>query len=61
MTKQKAINLVSFIENHFDMVSQEEWFDFCEMVFDVVVRDAAMQGYAEELVKRFPSFFEIIN
>lgn len=61
MTKQKAINLVSFIENHFDMVSQEEWFDFCEMVFDVVVRDATMQGYADELVKRFPSFFEIVN
>ena len=59
MTKQKAIRLFSFIENHFDMISQEEWFDFCEMVFDVVVRDATMQGYIEELVKRFPSFFVV--
>lgn len=59
MTKQKAIRLVSFIENHFDMVSQEEWFDFCEMVFDVVVRDATTNGYADELVKRFPSFFVV--
>lgn len=59
MTKKQAINICSFIENHYDSVSQVEWFDFCDIVLDVVVRDAALKGYGEELLKRFPGFFEI--
>ena len=59
MTKTQATNVIDFILNHYDMVSQEEWFDFCELVIDCVVHDANAGGYARALVDRYPELFDL--
>jgi len=60
MTKEQACKLVGFINNHYDMVSQEEYFDFCEMVFDVVITDANKGGWASGLCKEYPDLFKAV-
>lgn len=57
MTKAQACKLVEFIGRHYDSVSQEEYFDLCDMIFETVVHDANQQGYAAALAKKYPHFF----
>ena len=49
---QKAgMQLVRFIEDHFDMVDQEEYFEMCEMVCALVQDLASREGWADVLVR----------
>ncbi len=57
MNKADGKQLIKFIWEHFDMVSQEEYFEFCELVADVVVKAANKDGWAGELVDEFPQMF----
>lgn len=55
--KKKSMELVRFIEEHYDMVSQEDYFDMCDMVLDLVQDLAVKEGWASALVKE-SSLFE---
>ena len=57
MNKADAIKVVSFIEEHYDYVSQEDWFEMCEMLMGMVVDSANKRGWAKELCERFPYMF----
>lgn len=57
MTKETAFEICKFIGDHYDMVRQEDWFKFQDVLLDAVVRDANMGGFAKSLVKEFPYFF----
>ena len=59
MTKTQACKIIDFIRNHYDSVGQEEWFDLCELLFEVVEHDANQQGFAGSLLVKYPYFFEI--
>lgn len=49
--QEAGMRLVHFIEDHFDMVDQEEYFEMCEMVFDLVEHLACKEGWADVLVR----------
>ena len=57
MDKSNAEKVLEFVENHYDYVSQEEWFDFCDMLLGMIVDSANKKGWAAELVENYPSFF----
>ena len=61
MKKKDAFAIVEFIEAHYDIVGQEDWFDFCDMLLGTVVSDANGHGYAQELAKKFPAMFSIAS
>lgn len=59
MRKVEAYRIIEFIEDHFDMVDQEEWFEFCGMVLDLIAHEANDRGpkAARELAEDFPDLF----
>ena len=58
MNRSQATKICTFIENHYDYVDQEQYFELCEMLLDIVCDDANKGGYAESLVRDFPDFFD---
>ena len=58
MTLDQADKICEFIEQHYDYVSQESWFDFCELVLKTVCDDANNGGYALPLKKVHPYLFD---
>ena len=61
MKKKDAFEIVEFVEQHFDYVGQDDWFDFCDKVLGIVVNEANRYGYAKDLAKRFPSMFRVAS
>lgn len=59
MKKKDAFRIVEFIENHFDYVSQEEYFELCDMLLGMVVDSANSHGYAASLTGEFPHMFSM--
>jgi len=59
MKKAEAFKIAKFAEEHYDYVSQEDWFDFCDMVLGMVVEEANGRGYARELVEKHPALFQV--
>jgi len=59
MTKKQAVKIIEFIRWHYDCVSQEDWFDFCDMVIEAIVQSANKGGYARSLTDMYPDFFEM--
>ena len=59
MGKTDSIAICNFIEKHYDYVSQEDWFELCDLLLEIVVRDANKNGYSAQLVKEFPEFFNV--
>ena len=57
MNKTDAFKIVEFIENHYDMVSQDEYFDLCDMLLDIIVKSANQKKYGAELAAKFPYMF----
>ena len=49
--KEAGMDIVRFIENHFDYVDQEEYFDLCEKIMDLVENLASNEGWYETLVR----------
>lgn len=59
MDKQQAIEIIEFIRHHYDCVSQESWYDFCDMVIEAIVQSANRGGYAGSLVRSYPEWFGV--
>lgn len=57
MTKTQASKLSEFIVKHYDSVSQEEYFELCDIILEAIVHDANQQGYAKAIVSKFPQLF----
>lgn len=59
MIKEEAYDIVRFIEEHFDMVTQEEYFELCSMILDLIAHLVSALGpkAARELIEAFPDFF----
>lgn len=58
--KNAGMELVHFIEEHFDMVDQEEYFNMCEMVLSLIQDLAEKEGWVHSLVKE-SSLFELVT
>ena len=59
MTKAQANKILDFIRHHFDSVGQVEYFDLCDLLFEVIEHDANVGRYAAALAKDNPDFFEM--
>ncbi|MGX8696349.1 MAG: hypothetical protein ACSW8D_08195 [Prevotella sp.] len=57
MTKAQANKLSEFIVRHYDSVSQEEYFELCDIILQAIVHDANQQGWAKSIAIRFPQLF----
>lgn len=60
MTRNQARKLIEFIRRHYDYVSQEDYFAFCDLVLDAVVHDANQQRFADKLAMEYPDMFESV-
>lgn len=60
MTKAQANKILDFIRRHFDMVGQEDYFDLCDLLFEVIEHDANAGRYAAALAKDNPDFFKMV-
>ena len=59
MTKTQACKIIDFIRRHYDCVGQEDWFDLCDLLMEVVVHDANQGNYARAMVAKYPDFFSV--
>ena len=59
MTKTDANNILDFIRRHYDMVSQEDWFDLCDMLIEVIGNDANRSTWGRKLAEENPDFFKV--
>lgn len=57
MTKDTALRICDFIEEHYDSVWQEDWFELQELLLDAVAHDANRGGFAKALITKYPNFF----
>jgi len=57
MRKAEAGRICDFVRGHIDCVSQEEWYEFCEIVMGTVAKEAIRGGYGADLVREYPEFF----
>lgn len=57
MNKTTAFEICDFIQKHYDMVWQEDWFELQGILLDAIADDANRGGYAKSLVERYPHFF----
>ena len=59
MREEEAYRVIDFIIAHYDMVSQEEWFEFCDMVLNLIAHQARAQGsaFAANLANDYPELF----
>lgn len=49
--KEAGMDIVRFIESHFDSVDQVEYFDLCEKIMDLIEDLASKEGWSETLVR----------
>lgn len=61
MKKVEVLNFIDFIEEHYDVVDQEDWFTLQNMILDVCIKEANNRGYAKELAEKYPYFFETVK
>lgn len=60
MTKTQAAKIIDFIRHNYDMVrGQEEWFDFCEILFDAIEHDMNASSWGIAFAKENPDFFKV--
>lgn len=57
MNKTTAFEICDFIQQHYDAVWQEDWFELQEILLNAVVVDANRGGYAKALVEKYQHFF----
>lgn len=57
MNKATAFKIVDFIQQHYDAVWQEDWFELQGILLDAIADDANRGGYAKSLVEKYPYFF----
>lgn len=57
MTKKQADQILDFIKSHYDHVSQEDYFELCDMLLETIVSDANKHGFGDQLAKDHPQFF----
>ena len=57
MDEANAAKVLDFIEKHYDFISQQDWFEFCDMLMGMAAESANRDGWAEGLAERHPKFF----
>ena len=57
MEKETAFALCRFIAEHWDMVSQEEYFELCDLILRAVLESGPGEDFGYEVVSRFPELF----
>lgn len=60
MTEKEADYICTFIEDHYDMVSQDDWYELCEALLGMVCKHGNSKGFIGRLADKHPGFFEVV-